>query len=139
MAKKNNQKKENALDLFLNTDKTQKEIAAILDVSEKTISAWAEEGYWDTLKGASTITPAKIVAKLYKKLEDLTDADRLDTDALIKTARTIEALSDRRVTLSQTINVFKDFNSWLYSRDGEFAKIVNEKQMEYINQMGSKE
>lgn len=138
MSKQNDKKQQTALDLFLYTDKTQKEIAEILDVSEKTISKWAALENWDELKGASSVTAAKIVTKLYKKLDELADADKLDTDALIKTARTIEALTDNRVTIPQTINAFKEFTSWLFTKDSELAKKINDKQMDYIRELASK-
>jgi transcription initiation factor TFIIIB Brf1 subunit/transcription initiation factor TFIIB len=138
MPRLNDKKQQTALDLFLYTDKTQKEIAEILDVSEKTISKWAASENWDELKGASSVTAAKIVTKLYKKLDELADADKLDTDALIKTARTIEALTDNRVTIPQTINAFKEFTSWLFTKDSELAKMINDKQMDYIRELASK-
>lgn len=138
MSRKNDKKQQRALDLFLYTDKTQKEIAEILDVSEKTISVWAASENWDELKGASSVTSAKIVSKLYKKLDELADADRLDTDALIKTARTIEALTDNRVTISQFINAFKEFTSYLFTKDSELAKKVNNHQMDFIRELASK-
>ena len=39
-----------AQDLFLETDKTQKEIAQIVHVTEKTLTKWKNEGEWDMLK-----------------------------------------------------------------------------------------
>jgi hypothetical protein len=49
-------KRELALEMYLNTDKTQKEICAIVGWTEKTFTDNKEKGQWDSLKGATTIT-----------------------------------------------------------------------------------
>lgn len=53
-------KRELALEMYLNTDKTQKEICEIVGWTEKTFTENKEKGVWDALKGASTITAANI-------------------------------------------------------------------------------
>jgi len=127
-------KRELAFDLYLNTDKTQKEICSIVGWTEKTFTENKEKGVWDALKGATTITAANITRKLYLKLEELTDADKIDADALIKVTKSIEFLSNKKVTASQLINCFKLFTTWFFAKKPDMAKEVNKFQMEFINE-----
>lgn len=122
-----------ALDLFMHTDKTQKEIAEIVSVAEPTIRKWKEKGKWEELKAAQTLTAGKIIRQIYQRLDALTqEGAPLDADKIIKLANSIEKLSDRNATLSQTINVFKDFTTWLMERNPELGKQVNDLQKQFI-------
>jgi uncharacterized protein YjcR len=128
------EKKQVAFDLFMNTDKSQKEIADLVGCNEKTLSQWKSKENWEELKSAQTLTAVKIIRQIYKRLDDLTqEGSQLDADKIIKLANSIEKLSDRNATISQTINVFKDFISWMMEKEPELAKKVNEFQKLYIN------
>lgn len=132
----NNKKKaEIAYDLFVNTDKTQKEICEIVGWTQKTFTANKQKGMWEELKGAMTITPSEIILNLYKKMHDLSKADDIEADKLIKVASSIEKLKSNKATVSQTINVFKEFTNWLFSVDAELAKKTNIRQKEFIELM----
>ncbi len=141
MAKNDNlsreRKRDLALELYLNTDKTQKEICEIVGWTEKTFTENKEKGVWDALKGASTITAANIIRKLYLKLEELVDAEKIDADALIKVTKSIEFLSNKKVTISQHINCAKEFTTWLFSAKPDLAKEFNKLQREFINELVS--
>ena len=130
-------KRELALEMYLNTDKTQKEICEIVGWTEKTFTDNKEKGQWDSLKGASTITAANIIKKLYLKLENLVDADKIDADALIKVTKSIEFLTNKKVTISQHINCAKEFTVWLFAKKPELAKELNKFQREFINELVS--
>lgn len=117
----------------MNTDKTQAEICRIIDWSPKTFTLKKQAGKWDELKGASELTAQKIAVNLYKRLAELTeDGVKVDADKIIKLANAIEKISDRKVTVSNVINVFKEFTSWLMETDPELAKQVNDKQKHYV-------
>ena len=133
----NDRKREIALDLYLNTDKSQKEICEIIGCTEKTFGNWKEKFKWEHLKGASTITARNIISKLYTKLEALTDEEVINADKLIKVAKSIEMLSDRKVTISHHINCAKEFTSWVAAKDVEMAKRINTLQYEFINERAS--
>jgi hypothetical protein len=130
-------KRELALEMYLNTDKSQKEICEIVGWTEKTFTDNKEKGGWDSLKGASTITAANIIKKLYLKLEKLVDADKIDADALVKVTKSIEFLSNKKVTISHHINCAKEFTIWLFAKKPELAKDFNKYQREFINEMVS--
>ena len=129
----NKDKKKLALELYLNTDKNQKEICQLAGCSEPTFTKWKKAGKWEEQKGAYEITSSKIITRLYKKLDTLSQAETIDADKLIKVANTIEKLSDKNATVSQIINTFKDFTGWLFKEDPELAKRVNSLQKKYID------
>lgn len=130
----NKDKADIALELYLQTDKSQKEICLIVGWTEKTFTNHKKKGMWDELKGAIQVTPAKIIANLYQQLYNLSlDEKKIDADKLIKVANAIEKLSSRKVTVSNCINVFKDFITWCFTHDAEKAKEINELQKLYID------
>lgn len=138
MSKKNDtlsrdRKRDLALEMYLNTDKSQKEICEIVGWTEATFSSNKEKYKWDALKGASTITAQNIIAKLYVRLEELVEDKTINPDALIKTAKSIEMLSNKKVTISQHINCAKEFTIWLISQNPELAKQLNNYQRQFIN------
>ena len=129
----NDEKYAIAQDLFLETDKTQKEIAEIVHVTEKTLGKWKTEGEWEMLKNASTVTARKIIDNLYKRAHTLSEDPTSKPDDIIKIANSIEKLSNKRVTVSQIINVFKDFTSYAFNQDAELAKEINLLQKKYVD------
>lgn len=127
------EKKAIALDLFMDTDKTQKEIAEIVQVTEKTIGKWKTDGDWELLKNATSITARNIIDNLYKRAFELSGNPNSKPDDIIKIANSIEKLSNKKITVSQIINVFKDFTSWAFGQDPELAKAINLLQKKFIN------
>ena len=132
-----NRKQELALELYLNTDKTQREICDVVGWTEKTFTAHKERGDWQSLKGATSITAARIIKKLYIKLDKLADDDAVNADALIKVANSIEKLSDKKLTLSHHINCAKEFTVWLLRQNPQLAQQLNKYQQQFINQLVS--
>lgn len=127
--------KENlALDLFLNTDKSQKEICEIIGWSQKTFTNYKEKNNWAELRSASALTPSKIIKRLYQRLDNLTEEGKeLNADSIIKVAKAIESIKDNKTSISSIINTFKEFTSYLMNTDPEFAKKVNEHQKKFVN------
>ena len=127
-------KREIALDLYLNTDKSQKEICAIVGWNEKTFTENKNKYNWDALKGASTLTAQRIIMKLYTKMDAMTEEEKLNPDGLYKVAKMIEMMSNKRVNVSHFINCFKEFTSWFFSQKPEMAKEVLKYMQEFITE-----
>lgn len=79
---KQNDKKEKAKSLFLTGQYSQKEIAEIVGVSEKSVSKWKEEGDWESFKVSLLTTRENELRRLYKMLSVLNDD--IDTKAELK-------------------------------------------------------
>ena len=63
--------KEKAHYLYLNTAKTQKEIAEFLGITEKTISVWIKNGNWANFKKATYYSPDQATNFLYEELREI--------------------------------------------------------------------
>ncbi|TAE78065.1 MAG: hypothetical protein EAY81_12140, partial [Bacteroidetes bacterium] len=71
MAVKKQVERDLAKILFVNEGANQKEIAARLDVSEKTIGKWVKDGEWEKLKVSMLVTKDNQLTALYRQLENL--------------------------------------------------------------------
>lgn len=144
MAKKqksNEEKRDDALDLYLNTDKTQKQICEIVGWTDKTFKANKEKYGWEELKGASTLGAQKLISKLYIKANKIVDADPDDVNAdkLIKVAAAIEKLGNKKVSLSHHINCAKEFTTWFFGINPDLAKEFNKYQQQFITERASQQ
>lgn len=136
MAKKkslsNEDKKTIAHDLYMNTQLSQKEICERVIITEATFSAWKKKHNWEIHKQAFSITANNIVANLMEKAHALSLKDEINADAIIKIVNSIEKLTDRKITISNIINVFKDFTTWAFEADAETAKEINRLMRSYV-------
>ncbi|GAA4354109.1 hypothetical protein GCM10023185_15450 [Hymenobacter saemangeumensis] len=134
MALTNKDKKELALSLFLNTDKSQKEIAARLEVSENTLSTWANAGGWATIKGANTATRPQIIADLYQQISLIKDKavddegkrrvmNTHETQAIRMISKSISEL-DKRLSIDTYITVIEEMMTWLFEVAPALAKSI---------------
>lgn len=126
-------KKAISMELFMETDKSQKEIATIVGTTEKTFTKWKVDGDWELLKQAQTITAKNIITNLYNKAYELSLADKVDADKLVKLANTIEKLQNKKVSIAHIINVFKDFTTFAFGENAELAKQINVLQKKYVD------
>ena len=133
----NDKKRAVALDLWLNSDLNQKQICEIVGWTEKTFSANKEKYHWDEQKGAQTITAKSIISKLYLKLEQIVDQKDINADALIKVAKSIEMMSNKKVTASHHMNCAREFTTWMFKEDPELAKAFNKYQLKFITELAS--
>ncbi len=125
--------------LYLYSDMSQKDIAAMLNVTEKTITDWKQEGEWEEIKAAYGITRDKIIANYYRQTFEIQEKARDEkrtltsgeTDQLVKIANCIEKL-DKSITMHDRVQVFMDFNNWLVTIDTELAKTLSLKQQSYL-------
>lgn len=136
MAKKkalsNEDKKTIAHDLYMNTQLSQKEICERVNITEATFTAWKKKHDWEIMKQAFSITASNIVANLMEKAHTLSLEDEINADAIIKIVNSIEKLTDRKITISNIINVFKDFTTWAFEADADIAKDINRLMKGYV-------
>jgi len=133
-------KQELAYDLYINTNKTQKEICEIVGCVEKTFRQWKTKGGWDEMRGAHLMTREKTVKMLLQQINKIEQAARqeeramtsAETDQIHKFSKTVQQL-DKSVKLSHYIEVFEQFQGWLVNYDAELAKQVIAYMDEYIN------
>jgi len=135
---KNSEKKELAKQLFLNTNLTQKEIAEKVLVMPKTMGKWCKE--WRVIKAAKSSTKEHTVARLYsgidlilKTAEDesrpITDSE---ADKISKINKTIGTI-DKDLDLAIYIQVFEEYNKFLFPLNADLTKENNSYQDKFIN------
>jgi transcriptional regulator with XRE-family HTH domain len=129
--------KQKAESLFLDTNLTQKQIAEITGMSQQTISKWATEGdpNWEELRKLKSVGRPQALKKLYSKLIALADNDTDNADSIIKITNAIEKLSDRKITIPNTINVMMKFAEYALKQDLDLAKKINTLQKGFIEEV----
>ncbi len=139
------QRKLFAKDIYLTTEMSQKEIAQIVGVSEVTLSKWAagsdKEASWETTKRLRSASKQAAESNLYKALVELTTDPKEaknNADAIAKVTKSIETITDNRVTIPNKIEAFMDFINWLRKQPGvglDEIQGINKKQHEYIQDL----
>jgi DNA-binding XRE family transcriptional regulator len=125
------QKKEWAQLLFLQSEITQKEIAAKVKVSEKTISKWSKENNWDVLRKSMLTTKTEILRNLYAILDKINNklksedsiGDTKIADMFVKYTAAIKNL-ETETSVGQISEVARMFVNWLQGVDPQFALSV---------------
>lgn len=108
-------KRELAKQIYLRDNLSQKEIADMVDVSQKSLSKWIKEERWDTEKSAYTITREQQIQRLYSHISTINDnisardagknvPDAKEADTLNKLATAIKKL-ENEVGISEVIGV----------------------------------
>lgn len=112
--------------MFVERGLNRKEIAARLNVREKTVGDWATKGGWDDLRAAHLTSSQSVVATLkgliqtytekLTELEQVMGADPREkarlVDALVKTSKTLDVVrAEGDITLSARIKVM----DWVFS------------------------
>ena len=133
MAASAKDKKDYAKLLFLRENLTQKEIAAKVGVTEKTIGKWIKDENWEHLKTSIVITKEEQLRRIYDQIAALNDfiltkedgkfANSKEADSLTKLAAAARAL-ETDVALADVIEVAKRFIHFLRMVDIDKAKEV---------------
>jgi transposase len=126
-----NLKKEFACELYIR-GLTQKEIAAKIDVSERTMSLWVNKGNWDVMRKSQLITKQKILADYYEQLEEVCNhikqkpegqryADNKTADIQMKITAAIKSL-ETELGISDVVDVSIRILKWLRGIEPDKAK-----------------
>jgi transcriptional regulator with XRE-family HTH domain len=129
MGLKKMQEREYAKLLFTQMGLSQKEVAAKVGVTEKTIGKWKEEEQWDQLKTVLITTRSNVIKNLQRQMElwQLQIGDNLasskEVDILTKLASSIRSL-ETDTGISEMVDTGMKFIQFLQSQDVELAKKV---------------
>lgn len=123
------QKKEYAKTLFIQGHLTQKDIAAKVNVSEKTLSKWVNDSKenWQKLRVSIILTKEQALRRIYEQISELNDAinqreegsryaNSKEADTLTKLAAAAKSL-ETETGVAEIINVFKLFNDFVKGFD----------------------
>lgn len=136
---KNADKKRLAQSLFIKGDMLLKEIAKQVNVTAKTLSKWRDEGDWQTLKDAHTITKPRLLEAAFKqlhavnqKIEELGGVPTKElSDAKGVIRKEIELFSSNPVHVY--VEVFEEFIQHLSKSDPQHLQLFAELSNEFIH------
>lgn len=139
---KSAQKRELAQILYLKEGLSQKEIAAKVEVTEKTVGRWKERYNWEQLKASIIITKEQQLRRLYAQLNELNTlienrdegsryANSKEADTLGKLASAVRTL-ETEVSIADTVEVFREFLDWLRIHDLDKAQDVAQLQDRFL-------
>lgn len=126
---------EQARHLYFAQAKTQKEIAQLLDVSEKTIYNWIRRYSWDQMRQAARQAPALISENLCSQIVELQNSIGRREPGLRYATAEESLVMQRLITmldkmkkypgLSMNMQVMQTFRSWASTRDKSFTRDLN--------------
>ncbi len=120
-----------ARDLYFNTNKTQQEIADILDVNRRTVYLWIKQGRWEEMKAAARQMPSLIQQSVYNHFSAVNDQiNKRDEDNRCPTMQEVEKMrkllnmanSVKKQHTGAYMEVFQELYQFVFNRDSEFAK-----------------
>jgi len=146
-----------AAHILYNQGTSQKDISAILGISEKTISLWVTRGKWNAKRAENNLKKTtseesvwELISyqlKVLKKIKDIHEReldtvddlkevkakliDRGDIDALQKLFTTIKG---KELEWAQRVKVIRDFTEYLEVEDSSLAKQVIPLANQYLNE-----
>jgi hypothetical protein len=129
------EKKEWAGYLFTHEKITQKEVARRVRVTEKTISAWVNNGGWVKLRQSIIVTKEEQLSRIYMQIDELNTAifsadpgkrfaNSKQADTLNKLASAARKL-ESEASIADIIEVSKRLLNWLRQVDFEKAKEIS--------------
>jgi hypothetical protein len=120
--------------LYFETDHSHIEIADAIGINRKTLYLWMKEGEWQRLKQAARQAPAIVVDNLFEQLTELNHnilsrpaGSRFPTREEAEVSRKLILSIDKmkkQATLSDNIQVLKNFTTYIQSMDPALAKQV---------------
>ncbi|SFB80423.1 Phage terminase small subunit [Flexibacter flexilis DSM 6793] len=113
-----------AFELYVHTEKTQKEIAVLVGVAEKTIGTWSAAGQWESVRLAKRTTTHAIVAQLEDILKNqlAKTADKAakeglakaDADIITQLTNSIDQMR-QGVPIRYIVQVLEEFTDYIRS------------------------
>ncbi len=121
-----------AKDLYLQTDKTQQEIADILNVNRRTIYLWVKNGKWAEMKNAAAQTPFTMQNEIHNhfaainrriKAREGDNCPTMQEVEMLRKLLNMSATIDKRHT-GAYIEAFTELTTYIYHKDVELARKV---------------
>lgn len=98
-------KRELAKQIYLRDNLSQKEIAEMVDVSQKSLSKWIKEERWDTEKSAYTITREQQIQRIYAHISAINDTiSQREAGQNVPTAKEADTLNKLATTIKKLEN-----------------------------------
>jgi hypothetical protein len=119
--------------MFIEQGMTCKAISELIDVSEKTLSKWRNDGNWDKRREENLAAPHKIRGLLLGEMQKILNGEKssIDADALSKMSKVMENISGP-ASPQVVISILKDFDNWMASQDPAVAVLFLDWHRKFI-------
>jgi DNA-binding XRE family transcriptional regulator len=141
MANKKTEEKSLCLEFFLNTSRSQKEIALLVGVTEKTLSGWIKEENWDSLKLAKQTTQSQSIENLRELLSNCIKQSRekqkegtftkSDADAILELTKSLDSLQGL-IPLRVYVQVMEEFMHSIPSKHDKTKRMIAQYQTDFL-------
>lgn len=120
------EKKALAKRYFMNSDLSQKDIADLVGVAEKTMSLWVNEEdkhgiTWEEEKIADKSRAVNIRLKVMRQIDQELDKENPDADKLSKLKSLLVEVSDEKISAIQATDVVKNLIEFTMKQDHDLA------------------
>lgn len=129
MANKNREK-QLAKEYYMHGILSQREIAKIVGVSEKSLSQWVNDDKWDSERDKMQLSKNKLAEHMYstsikfmKQLENAEEVKLGDIDAITKIASAIDKVAGKG-SAPNVIEVMSEFIKFISNTDSDLAQKV---------------
>jgi hypothetical protein len=126
--------KQKAEELFLTTEKSQKEIAEQLGIDPKTLYRWIKQGHWRELKSATRRMPSVLVENIYEQLDDINysisqrerGSRHPGKDESLTINRLINCIEKvkKQTSQGQNIEFMMNFIDWVLPQNKDLADLL---------------
>jgi DNA-binding XRE family transcriptional regulator len=128
-----------AKDLYLQTQKTQQEIAEILNLNRKTIYLWIRHGKWEEMKIAARQAPCVVMQDIYNHIDQINIRisgredhcpTPIEVDMLRKLLNMTKVIEKKHT--GAYIEAFQELTMFIAKRNNDLAKQVTRFANDYV-------
>jgi DNA-binding XRE family transcriptional regulator len=128
-----------AKDIYLQTQKTQQEIADILNINRKTIYLWIKHGKWEEMKIAARQAPCVVLQDIYNHIDQINIRisgredhcpTPVEVDMLRKLLNMTKVIEKKHT--GAYIEAFQELTMFIAKRNNDLAKQVTRFANDYV-------
>lgn len=101
--------KQSARELYVKSNKSQKEIAEMLSIPTSTLTGWVKKGEWERERASLSLSVDSLVPKILEKINSDIDEGKLSADALAKYCKQLRELNKSQLTINDYFQVMTKF------------------------------
>lgn len=101
--------KQSARELYVKSNKSQKEIAEMLSIPTSTLTGWVKKGEWERERASLSLSVDSLVPKILERINSDIDEGKLSADALAKYCKQLRELNKSQLTINDYFQVMTKF------------------------------
>lgn len=143
------EKKSNALDLFIEYGFSKKKIAQFIGVSVQTISAWAEEDDWDDTRAKRLKIEKNMKMRIHRLIDhtlevfeseiqdqqEKGETKHLDRGQIDGLTKLLSGIKTKEMSFNDSVKLITDFVTYVNGFDNALAKSILPYTDSYISEL----